>query len=194
MSETTPNGTELPALKFKLTPEQAREKWFEALESGQYRQGKGHLCNIVEIKEGASIETYCCLGVACEIFMKEEPEHALTVEINRNLKTYNGEASAPPWQVKQWLGLAQYGGRSLKLAPEAVPEHLRKSSAFISRQRFFPDGSSEASIFELNDGLTTTHVDDTTCTFEQIAAILRTNPPGLTAPMPDPPMRNSIVQ
>ncbi len=187
MPEPVVEGAELPTLKFRLTPEQAREKWYEALESGKYKQGRGHLASVVELKDGVTVETHCCLGVACEVFIKEEPEHALSVEISKGLKYFDGEICYLPWRVKQWLGVVNHGNSSLKLAPEIVPEQLRKSAAFKARQLFFADGAGEANIVELNDGLSSNLADDTVCTFEQIAKVLRANPPGLTAPMPDPP-------
>lgn len=38
-----------------------REEFLSALESGEYEQTKGQLCN----NKG-----YCCLGVACEVYIK----------------------------------------------------------------------------------------------------------------------------
>lgn len=45
-----------------LTPDQ--EAWLTALESGEYRQAKEHLC-----RDGA----YCCLGVATHVLDPENP-------------------------------------------------------------------------------------------------------------------------
>lgn len=39
------------------------QKWIDALRSGLYKQGRGHL----QTKKG-----YCCLGVACDIFIPKE--------------------------------------------------------------------------------------------------------------------------
>ncbi len=39
---------------------QVIEKWCQALESGEFKQGKNSLCNEVE-------DSYCCLGVLCKI-------------------------------------------------------------------------------------------------------------------------------
>ena len=44
-----------------MTPAEARDLVAQALESGEYEQGKGFLC--VDGK-------YCCLGVATEVYMK----------------------------------------------------------------------------------------------------------------------------
>ncbi len=48
---------------FKHTPEEARELVAKALESGDYTQGNGFLCRE---------DRYCCLGIACEMFIKHE--------------------------------------------------------------------------------------------------------------------------
>lgn len=40
-----------------------KSKWVEALRSGEYKQGRGSLC------KG---DSYCCLGVLCEVLMKDE--------------------------------------------------------------------------------------------------------------------------
>lgn len=55
-----------------ITPEQLKEnrlKWIEALESGKYKRGSYRLC------DGGS-NTFCCLGVAREIFNGEEENEA----------------------------------------------------------------------------------------------------------------------
>lgn len=41
------------------------EKWVAALRSGEYKQGKGVLHN-------QDTNTYCCLGVLCDLFVKEK--------------------------------------------------------------------------------------------------------------------------
>lgn len=44
---------------------QVKEKWVEALRSGKYVQGVGVL---------RKQDTYCCLGVLCDLYLKEHPE------------------------------------------------------------------------------------------------------------------------
>lgn len=41
------------------------EKWCAALRSGEYKQGRGYL--------QPTINTFCCLGVACKVFSPEHP-------------------------------------------------------------------------------------------------------------------------
>jgi len=39
-------------------PKVFKEKWVAALRSGEFKQGRGKLCNMTD-------NTFCCLGVAC---------------------------------------------------------------------------------------------------------------------------------
>ena len=43
------------------------KKWVKALRSGEYEQGEGNLCKEDEISGECE---YCCLGVACDIFVE----------------------------------------------------------------------------------------------------------------------------
>lgn len=54
----------------KLKPE-VKEKWLAALRSGEYRQAKGALRRPGYTAEGAASESFCCLGVLCEVAMAE---------------------------------------------------------------------------------------------------------------------------
>jgi hypothetical protein len=42
--------------------QEIKEKWIATLRSGKYKQGAGHLRNN---------DLYCCLGVLCDIYAKE---------------------------------------------------------------------------------------------------------------------------
>lgn len=49
-------------------------KWIEALESGEYKQGKGQL------RDG---DQYCCLGVACDVYDKATDQSGESGWINK---------------------------------------------------------------------------------------------------------------
>jgi hypothetical protein len=72
------------------------KRWIEALRSGQYEQGRAHLCRD---------EKYCCLGVLCSLV-----EPGTKREINTSLQ-YNGviswgdEVSWLPTHIKEKVGL-----------------------------------------------------------------------------------------
>ena len=52
------------SLEFTKTPDEAKELWTAALRSDQYKQGHMYLC---------CRNRYCCLGVAIEVAMENEP-------------------------------------------------------------------------------------------------------------------------
>ena len=79
-----------------------RKKWIEALRSGEYEQGTGHL-NV-----GRS---FCCLGVACEVASK----HSVEVVLDESLRIKGDDLNAQ-LEVQYWLGLSgaagEYGDQS----------------------------------------------------------------------------------
>ena len=76
-----------------------RRAWIEALRSGEYKQGQNKLGRI----RGRDI-FYCCLGVACEVAVKEG-----FVDIERtvyyNNVNYDGFSTHLPESVEAALGL-----------------------------------------------------------------------------------------
>lgn len=71
--------------------------WLAALRSGEYKQGKGHLCRD---------DSYCCLGVLCEVYQKNGPGDLVVThdDFYQNIKRYDGNAEGPPAKVLSWLG------------------------------------------------------------------------------------------
>lgn len=103
-----------------FTPEQQkanRELWFKELETTTLPQGTGALC---------ANDKYCCLGIACEVAMK----NGLPLEkelwdgfdkyaYKNQLKESDVSLSYVPIIVKNWLGLysttgLSWGDRKLK--------------------------------------------------------------------------------
>ena len=78
---------------YNFTPEQLM--WFEALESGKYKQGRAELHN--------ENDEYCCLGVACKIFA--ERLGLTTSKSSLNGTRYNEHAVWLPREVLSLLKL-----------------------------------------------------------------------------------------
>lgn len=74
-----------------------RSLWLKALESGEYKKGKGSL---------KSNNQYCCLGVACEVLIKA----GLKMEVNG--ACYDNEHSTAPRSVVRALGLRSTEGEN----------------------------------------------------------------------------------
>lgn len=83
--------------------------WTDALRSGEYRQGRGNLAS----RDGDTVK-YCCLGVACEVAIKDglylevtwgrESETLGFVDLD--MKFYDREDLVLPRKVQEWLGVA----------------------------------------------------------------------------------------
>lgn len=76
-----------------MTRDEMRQKWLDALRSGEYGQGKGNLC-----AEGK----FCCLGVACEVLKKELD---LRVSHLRSTVVYDDNVATTPERLVDALGL-----------------------------------------------------------------------------------------
>lgn len=69
-----------------------KEKWLEALRSGEYKQAHARL------KTG---QTFCCLGVLCDLHRKEKPEKRFWDETD---ESYLGDLHTLPTKVANWAG------------------------------------------------------------------------------------------
>ena len=79
------------------------KKWVKLLRSGKYRQTIGKLCDLHGVEP-----SYCCLGVACELYQQEVGR--LSIEIEEGIRCYNGEIDELPSCVSNWLGLKNSAG------------------------------------------------------------------------------------
>lgn len=76
-----------------MTRDEMRQKWLNALRSGEYKQGRGNL------RVG---DEYCCLGVACEV-LKDELN--LSVGESDGVTLYGSNQATAPSQLEDALGL-----------------------------------------------------------------------------------------
>jgi len=85
--------------KPKLNPN--ARKWVKALRSGKYKQGRDYLCQLY----GEERE-FCCLGVACELFIRSGNKLRTAVRSDGgNYVEYGGNRGIVPGKVREWLGL-----------------------------------------------------------------------------------------
>jgi hypothetical protein len=113
------------------------KKWVAALRSGEYKKGRHFL------RTG---DTYCCLGVACDLYDKTGWELGMDDVYVYKVKEDGGleiTETELPLLVSQWLGLASYSG------------YYSESSLVVDNDLF--QGK----------------------TFEEIAAIIESEPEGL---------------
>ncbi len=75
--------------------------WVQALRSGEYVQGQRMLHNTVN-------DTWCCLGVGCDLAHKNGV--AVTRTSEGGCELFNSRPSTPPDEVRKWLGIDWCGG------------------------------------------------------------------------------------
>ena len=127
------------------------QKLVDALRSGKYKQTQHTLARVVDGK----IDCYCCLGVACEVFI-ENGNHLDRRQRNNKVE-YGGRAVLLPVPVMIWLGFQFADGLC---EYEYVSQRGGKSRM-------------ETSLADLND--------DHGKTFSELADIIESNPKGLFA-------------
>lgn len=80
------------------------KKWVAALRSGDYRQTEGWLHD----ENG-----YCCLGVLCDIAVKDGVIPSETTRVNSHGETiteYDGQSQLLPQSVSDWSGITHSEG------------------------------------------------------------------------------------
>lgn len=84
----------------KMNPE-VKEKWLEALRSGEYKQGRTML------KQGQSPDNlkYCCIGVLCELAAKDGVIDNSVKSSFDPIYSFNEKECLIPDEVARWAGL-----------------------------------------------------------------------------------------
>lgn len=82
------------------------KKWVEALRSGEFKQGTKHLRGFEE--------TYCCLGVACEIYRRETGNGRWVTTYERQVWLFEADNTSIDYfmhpTVQKWIGLREQLG------------------------------------------------------------------------------------
>lgn len=78
------------------------DKWVAALKSGHYKRGRGFL-NVNSC--------FCCLGVLCDLYIKEHPDKAYWTEAGIAIEgaVPEFEACRLPHEVERWAGITNEG-------------------------------------------------------------------------------------
>ncbi len=95
------------------------KKWAEALRSGEYEQRSGTLKAVLETPGAKGRVEYCCLGVLCEMALKEgvgmEEKKRSIPDSTCSLFLFDGESAVVPPPVQKWAGLkTDMGSMSLR--------------------------------------------------------------------------------
>lgn len=107
----------------KMNPE-IKAKWLDALRSGEYRQGQNVLKKSFSDNDKPQ---HCCLGVLCEIAIKEGLNISATAEIldgGYREWYFEGQHESLPLSVVDWAGLWQ----GIPVVPDPTREDYRDGS------------------------------------------------------------------
>ena len=83
-----------------------KERWVEALRSGEYRQGRGRLRQRSTIHES---DEYCCLGVLCDLYARDQGVKWEKPNYFMNASMMHGNTRLLPKEVVAWAGLSEAG-------------------------------------------------------------------------------------
>lgn len=83
-----------------------KRQWLEALRSGEYTQGQGYLSSSRNVsftsRKKPQGQTYCCLGVLCDLAVKAGVPVKTVVEAG--VTRYDGMMAYLPDSVLNWAG------------------------------------------------------------------------------------------
>lgn len=105
VSENAFSSEELKILKIILAElnvsmkADIKQRWVEALRSGQYKQGRGFL---------KRNNAYCCLGVLCELHRQDFPNKGWQLNNQHGGQfsySLRNAVNYPPEEVSDWAGL-----------------------------------------------------------------------------------------
>jgi len=89
----------------QLSKAQIRE-WVAALRSGDYAQGTGALCRSRQVDGEPDVQEFCCLGVACDLFLDTDWEDN---DFGRWILTDSKDHSMPPQELQDAINDALPG-------------------------------------------------------------------------------------
>lgn len=82
-----------------------KKKWLRALRSGKYKQGRGQLHKVDRDEH-----RFCCLGVLCDLYVKEHKQKWEMLADNGGSSLFKGRAYYLPECVRKWAGMdSNYG-------------------------------------------------------------------------------------
>src|SRR4051812_31008059 len=84
-----------------------KEKWAQALESGEYKRGYKYLCRRLKLKGyGAYEEVFDPEGVLCQLAENAKAvAPGLWTGTDTRVKSWDGERGVLPWSVRDWAGM-----------------------------------------------------------------------------------------
>lgn len=145
---------------------EVKAKLLTALRSGEYSQTRHTLCSID--KDGKS--SFCCLGVATDLFLKEIGEEWVKYEEYGNAIGYADSDKYLPEPVREWAEMAGSNPRFQIHLPLMTETLYRNSGDRTDYIHVDLDNGWDNSTYYLE--MTLASLNDSGFTFEQIADVI----------------------
>lgn len=140
-----------------------------ALESGEYQQGRQQL----HMKDYEAGDRYCCLGVACEVAVKNGLELNVR-EDSEGTRSYDGSITILPRAVAQWYGFARDNGGEDSPSPWENNDGWLYTNLSFEVEDTREVGQIDQAYVSSNGRVYATELNDQIhWTFPQIAALMR---------------------
>lgn len=102
-----------------------KERWLTALRSGTYKQGTGRLHRL---DPDTDTDSFCCLGVLCDLAEKEGVAVEVHSNSDANLVLYDCATMVPPHSVCEWAEIDP-NGRLIHVLVDLNDKHALNFSA-----------------------------------------------------------------
>ena len=145
-------------------------KWVKALCSGKYKQGRARLCTV---NGRTGNESYCCLGVLTDLYLKERKRQKKGPNI-KFFRTYTKEDMAHDRNFSKWV----IDGEDGCLPPEVAEWAGFNTATDDYKTGCFSNGKTRIDLALFNDGgFDPMDVNKTAKpkSFKQIAAVIEKN-------------------
>lgn len=109
-----------------------KEKWVKALRSGEYKKGRYALRKLNK-RKGATPK-YCCLGVLCDLYIKEHKRAKWELDTVSDNNTYqlNNNGVDLPSNVRRWAGIKESNPLVGKCSLMSLNDFHNKSFKYIA--------------------------------------------------------------
>ena len=109
--------TKIKKSKWGKLPKAFKNKWIKALKSGKYIQGKDRIYDV-------NTDTYCCLGVACDIVNCKSDSNFIIFTNSRKIPKILKGASKENKLVKKLVDMNDYSQKSFKEIAKWIEKNL----------------------------------------------------------------------
>ena len=145
-----------------------KEKWLTALRSGEYAQGNGALR-----KPGDAKDSFCCLGVLCDIYDPSGWYHGSHegAAVTYGFGLHERVTTVLPHTIMARAGLGSSGYFRVSTMPDGIRQKVREFVDYFGSKMLLSDDSTGP-----RDLMSLASLNDLGASFEFIAEVIEADP------------------